>query len=59
LLPEIALKRERVAGLDLRRFAAPEPGRDLVLVRRASTPEGAWIDDLAGELCRAGHQLLA
>jgi LysR family transcriptional regulator, hydrogen peroxide-inducible genes activator len=59
LLPEIALKREQVPGLTLRRFAAPEPGRDLVLVRRATTPAGVWIDDLAAELCRAGRELLA
>jgi LysR family transcriptional regulator, hydrogen peroxide-inducible genes activator len=59
LLPEIALKRESVAGLDLRRFAAPEPGRDLVLVHRATTPAGAWIDDLADALCKAGQHLLA
>lgn len=60
-LPEIAVATETAGtpGLRLRRFAAPEPARELVLVRRASSDSGAWIDDLHTHLLAVGQDVLA
>ncbi len=59
-LPEIALPAESSAAPDmrLRRFDAPEPARQLALVRRHASEGGAWFDDLHSHLCAAGHDLL-
>jgi LysR family transcriptional regulator, hydrogen peroxide-inducible genes activator len=60
-LPDIALRHECAAapGMVLRRFAAPEPAREIALVRRAATPAGGWFDDLAEMLAKAGTELVA
>ena len=59
-LPEIALPAETSAAPDmrLRRFDAPEPARQLSLVRRHASAGGAWFDDLHSHLCAAGLELL-
>ncbi len=59
-LPEIALATETRAApaLGLCRFAAPEPRRSLVLVRRAAAAPAGWFDELAGHLHTAGTALL-
>ncbi len=59
-LPEIALRQETVSGsaLALRRFAEPEPEREIAFVRRAATPASGWFDDLADALARAGEGLI-
>lgn len=59
-LPEIALSAETAAmpGIRLRRFPAPEPARQLALVRRATSEGGAWFNDLHRHLCAAGQDLL-
>jgi LysR family transcriptional regulator, hydrogen peroxide-inducible genes activator len=59
LLPEIALQAEAQGPLALRRFQPPEPCRQIVLLRRASSEGGAWFDDLAAHLRHAGATLLA
>ncbi|QYX55310.1 LysR family transcriptional regulator [Roseovarius sp. SCSIO 43702] len=61
LMPEIAAPTERRAapGMTLRRFAAPEPGRRIVLVRRKGTDGGGWFSDLAALLSRVGEALVA
>ena len=60
-LPEIALQDEcrAVPALAVARFAMPEPGRRIALVRRASSPGGAWFDNLADILARAGGRIIA
>ncbi|MFN7003149.1 MAG: LysR substrate-binding domain-containing protein [Roseinatronobacter sp.] len=60
-LPEIALASEAAGspGLSLRRFHAPEPARQIALVRRSGSAAGAWIEDLQVHLCAAGADLLA
>jgi len=59
LLPEISLRTEATTpGLALMRFGAPEPGRQIALVRRASSSDDGWVDDLAGILKEAGHELI-
>ena len=61
LLPEIALRAEMQGNpaLMLRRFDAPQPARQVALVRRASSDGGAWFDDIAQHLRAAGAELLA
>lgn len=58
-LPEIARRQELAAapGLTLMRFPDPQPARQIMLVRRASTPAADWFDDLAQVLVRAGEVL--
>lgn len=58
-LPELAAAQELAAapGLAARRFAAPQPARQLRLVRRASTDPAGWFDDLAARLACAGRRL--
>lgn len=60
-LPEMALGAETAAspGLSTRRFEPPEPARQIVLLRRASTAGGLWFDDLHAHLCSAGADLIA
>jgi LysR family transcriptional regulator, hydrogen peroxide-inducible genes activator len=60
-LPEIALRHECAAapGMVLRRFGAPEPAREIALVRRAATPAEGWFDELAEMLAAAGKGLVA
>lgn len=60
-LPEIALRAETAAAPAMRlvRFAAPEPAREIALVRRAATPREGWFTDLAAVLAAAGQDLLA
>ncbi|MAU53778.1 MAG: LysR family transcriptional regulator [Roseovarius sp.] len=57
LIPEMAAATEARAapGLELRRFAAPEPARRIALVRRAGTGPAQWFDDLAEVLRAAGE----
>ena len=58
-VPHIALSAElrAVPGMAVFRFASPEPARTLGLVRRTSSPEGGWFDDLADTLQLAGQEL--
>ena len=60
LLPEIACPAEAQGAdaLALRRFAAPEPARQIVLLRRSTSEAGPWFDDLATHLRAAGAELL-
>lgn len=60
-LPEIARRQETAAapGLAVMRFPEPQPSRQVVLMRRASTCGRGWFDDLAGTLSRAAAPLLA
>ncbi len=60
LMPELAAEIERraVPDLVLARFAVPEPGRQIVLVRRAGTEEGGWFTDLAAVLTRVGKAII-
>jgi LysR family hydrogen peroxide-inducible transcriptional activator len=54
LLPELAVATEtQHAGLLLRRFAAPEPKRTLVLAWRRHAPFGAALQAVAAALARA------
>ena len=61
LMPEIAAIAETRAtdGVRLLRFAAPEPGREIALLRRAGTPPGGWFTELAEVLIRVGTRLVA
>lgn len=61
LLPEVALRAERAGaeGLALRRFGAPEPSRQLALVRRESSADTGWDTELAAILSEAGQELIA
>lgn len=59
-LPELALRQELAAtpGLAVRRFMAPEPARQIVLARRASSSGGGWFEELAAVLREAGARLI-
>ncbi len=61
LLPELAAASESAAAPNLRlmRFAAPEPRRDLALVRRESSTDDGWMKNLAGVLREAGEGVRA
>jgi LysR family hydrogen peroxide-inducible transcriptional activator len=61
LMPEIAATTEvRAApGLQLQRFASPEPYREIALIRRASTETALWFDELAELLTGVGTDLIA
>lgn len=61
LMPELALAAECNAaqGLCVQRFAAPEPKRRIGLIRRASTAEAQWFQDLARVARQAGQSILA
>jgi LysR family hydrogen peroxide-inducible transcriptional activator len=60
-MPEIAATTEvRAApGLQLQRFAPPEPYREIALIRRASTETALWFDELAELLTGVGTDLIA
>lgn len=61
LLPEIALPAETTAHpqIALRRFSAPEPARQIALLRRAGSQGGTWFEDLAAHIRAAGEELRA
>jgi LysR family hydrogen peroxide-inducible transcriptional activator len=69
LLPELAVRAECAAapGLRLLRFAAPEPGRTIGLVRRELSADDGWFGELAAilgdaaraEIAQAGQGRLA
>lgn len=60
-VPEIALEAERAAAprMAVARFVAPEPARQIGLVRRDLSGNDAWFRDLAGLLEQAAAPLLA
>ena len=60
-LPEIALRQELASSPEMAvvRFATPEPARQIVLARRASSPAAAWFGDLASVFRAAGDGLIA
>lgn len=60
-LPEIALATETrgTPSLALRRFDAPEPARQITLVRRAGTAQAGWCAELAGHIEQAAALLVA
>lgn len=60
-LPEISVTTETAAQPHLRllRFAAPQPARRIVLVRRLGTDGTGWFDPLAHILAAAGSSLIA
>lgn len=59
-LPQIALRQEIAAapGLTAIAFPDPQPLREVVLIRRASTPAEGWFDELAETLRAAARNLL-
>lgn len=59
-LPELARRQELAAapGLTAIRFPDPQPARQVVLMRRATTPAQGWFDDLAAILRHAAEPLL-
>ncbi|MDN5569509.1 MAG: hydrogen peroxide-inducible genes activator [Paracoccus sp. (in: a-proteobacteria)] len=59
-LPQIAQRQEMAAapGLTAIRFPAPQPSRQIMLLRRASTPAQGWFEDLAQMLRQAAQPLL-
>ncbi|TDK44964.1 hydrogen peroxide-inducible genes activator [Antarcticimicrobium luteum] len=61
LMPELAAAAEQAADPDLalRRFPAPEPARQIGLVRRDSTPAEDWFDRLAGMIRGVGEGIVA
>src|SRR6056297_1862996 len=60
LMPELAAATESRAapGMELRRFAPPEPYREIALVRRASTEDASWFGELADLLSTVGGGLI-
>lgn len=60
-LPEIALATETrgTPALALRRFVAPEPARQIALVRRVGSSSVDWFDDLANHIDQAAQALLS
>ncbi|PTE22303.1 LysR family transcriptional regulator [Cereibacter changlensis JA139] len=60
-LPEIALRQEQAAtpGMAVTRFAAPEPSRQIVLGRRATSSASDWFDELVSLFSQAGQGLTA
>ncbi len=60
-VPEIAARSEAASapGLRLIRFAAPEPLRQIGLVRRAQSVDDGWFGDLAAVLTRAAAAEIA
>nr|WP_245904673.1 hydrogen peroxide-inducible genes activator [Pseudoroseicyclus aestuarii] len=61
LLPELALRAETAAAPDLAlmRFAAPEPARQLALVRRRGSSDDGWSKAIGAVLRQAGEGLVA
>lgn len=60
-LPQIAVRQEQAAapGLSVVAFPEPQPSRQVMLLRRASTPAEGWFDDLATILAQAGEKVIA
>ncbi len=60
LMPELAAMAETRAapGVELVRFADPEPERVIGLVRRGSTPGGGWFSDLAEVIRHVGEDVV-
>lgn len=65
LMPELAAPTECGTGsargnsILLQRFAAPEPSRQIALVRRAATGDAAWFAELAQTVTTAGQEQIA
>jgi len=59
-LPEIAVAREAGAStsLSLRRFGAPEPARQIGILRRRLTRDDGWFGDLADVFRESGEKLI-
>lgn len=60
-LPQLAARQEVAGapGLTWVPFPDPQPVRQVLLLRRASTPVGGWFDDLAATLAEAGRAVMA
>ena len=60
LIPELAAPAEMRASPDMQlvRFSSPEPCRQIGLVRRASSRQEGWFEELADVLRQVGTQLL-
>lgn len=60
LIPELAARDELRAAPEMRlmRFAAPEPSRQIGLVRRASSQQEGWFDELTDMLRAVGARVL-
>ena len=60
-LPRLAARQECAAapGLTVVPFPDPQPCREVLLLRRATTSAGGWFDDLAGTLAEAGERVMA
>ncbi|MEI4233312.1 hydrogen peroxide-inducible genes activator [Roseovarius sp. D22-M7] len=60
LMPEIAATTEARAapGLQVQRFAPPEPYREIALIRRESTETALWFDELSDLLTQVGTDLI-
>lgn len=60
LIPELAARAEQfsVEGLSLRRFSGQEPMRQIVLVRRSTTPCEDWFVFLAEILQEVGQSII-
>lgn len=60
LIPELAAPTEARAspGMHLMRFSAPEPCRQIGLVRRASSSPESWFSELTGVLSVVGARLV-
>lgn len=60
-LPRLAAHQEcaAAAGLVTVAFPDPQPCREVLLLRRATTPAGGWFDDLAGILVQAAERVMA
>lgn len=60
-LPRLALDQERAAapGLSVMAFPDPAPARQIMLLHRATTPSGGWLDSVAETLALAGGRVMA
>lgn len=60
LMPELAARTEchSLSGLELRRFGAPEPKRQIGLVRRRQSQQPDWDAALAGILREVGQRMM-
>lgn len=61
LIPELAARSEAdaVPGLKLLRFGAPEPARQIGLVRRNSSDGAVWFDQLAQVIRQVGESIVS
>jgi LysR family hydrogen peroxide-inducible transcriptional activator len=59
-LPQLAARQECAAApaLAVVSFPDPQPARDVLLLRRATTPAGGWFDDLGDLLRTAGQSVM-